>query len=319
MTINRPTIVSTALLVCAAHLAAQEPASCSGAGAAFKVSAYQCASCTVKQGRGVRTIYQFYAEPVVLEAEKGSALQPGDVIEAVNGKPITTRAGSDQFTYPQAGKSIITVRRANARVQLTATADTCEAGPVSGKSPRSATEPLIVVDGVIGADLDRVNPGDIESVEVLKGALVAALYGDRAANGVVRITTKRPVPASGEPLIIVDGVPVGNASEKEVDLAGGGRRFGFGIGCLPSCTRARAADGTEYYKFDGFPPIVGITAGGPAASNGIRVGDLITDVDGKPILEEAGALRMLRASREDTIRLTVLRDGKRIEYVLRAR
>lgn len=52
-------------------------------------------------------------------------------------------------------------------------------------------EPLILIDNVPG-DLNMVNPEDIESVSVLKDAASSAIYGARAANGVVLITTKRP-------------------------------------------------------------------------------------------------------------------------------
>lgn len=51
-------------------------------------------------------------------------------------------------------------------------------------------EPLILVDG-IEAPLDNINPRDIENVNVLKDAASAAIYGTRAANGVILITTKR--------------------------------------------------------------------------------------------------------------------------------
>jgi TonB-linked SusC/RagA family outer membrane protein len=52
-------------------------------------------------------------------------------------------------------------------------------------------EPLIVIDGVLGAPLNAVAPEDIEKVDVLKDASAAAIYGARGANGVIIITTKR--------------------------------------------------------------------------------------------------------------------------------
>lgn len=67
-------------------------------------------------------------------------------------------------------------------------------------SLRSGTTPLFVVDGFLLADnaggvannpLNFINPNDIASIEVLKDASAAALYGSRAANGVVVITTKK--------------------------------------------------------------------------------------------------------------------------------
>lgn len=51
--------------------------------------------------------------------------------------------------------------------------------------------PLIVIDGIVGGDINTLNPTDIESVSVLKDAGSAAIYGSRASNGVLLITTKK--------------------------------------------------------------------------------------------------------------------------------
>lgn len=51
--------------------------------------------------------------------------------------------------------------------------------------------PLIVIDGIPGGDMSTVAPSDIESISVLKDASSAAIYGSRAAGGVILITTKR--------------------------------------------------------------------------------------------------------------------------------
>ncbi|OLY91833.1 SusC/RagA family TonB-linked outer membrane protein [Cnuella takakiae] len=50
--------------------------------------------------------------------------------------------------------------------------------------------PLIVIDGIVGGNINTINPNDIESVSVLKDAGSAAIYGSRAANGVLLVTTK---------------------------------------------------------------------------------------------------------------------------------
>ena len=52
-------------------------------------------------------------------------------------------------------------------------------------------EPLVLVDGVLVGSLDDVNVDDIASFEIVKGASAAALYGSRAGNGVIVISTKR--------------------------------------------------------------------------------------------------------------------------------
>ena len=55
----------------------------------------------------------------------------------------------------------------------------------------SSSNPLYVVDGVVMENFDLVNPNDIESMEVLKDASAAAIYGARGVNGVIMVTTKR--------------------------------------------------------------------------------------------------------------------------------
>jgi len=52
-------------------------------------------------------------------------------------------------------------------------------------------DPLVVVDGIVGGDLNLINPNDIESISVLKDAGTASIYGSRAANGVLLITTRK--------------------------------------------------------------------------------------------------------------------------------
>ncbi|MGM0375357.1 MAG: SusC/RagA family TonB-linked outer membrane protein [Bacteroidota bacterium] len=53
------------------------------------------------------------------------------------------------------------------------------------------SSPLYIVDGVAMSDIDYLNASDIESIDVLKDAASAAIYGSRAANGVVLVTTKK--------------------------------------------------------------------------------------------------------------------------------
>ena len=97
------------------------------------------------------------------------------------------------------------------------------------------------------------------------------------------------------------------------------RRFGFALACTPSCTRTHARDGTEYWKFDGYPAVAEVRPGLPAASAGIIVGDTVTAIDGQSILTDDGALRFLRnAQTAATLRVTVRREGKEVEYVLTA-
>ncbi len=61
---------------------------------------------------------------------------------------------------------------------------------IRGAGTTGNAEPLYIVDGMAVQSIDYLNPGDIESIDVLKDAASAAIYGARAANGVVLITTK---------------------------------------------------------------------------------------------------------------------------------
>ena len=62
---------------------------------------------------------------------------------------------------------------------------------VRGIGTTGSASPLIVIDGVAGGNLNDLNPADIESIDILKDAASAAIYGARAANGVVLVTTRQ--------------------------------------------------------------------------------------------------------------------------------
>ncbi|MBC7889779.1 MAG: TonB-dependent receptor [Ferruginibacter sp.] len=102
-------------------------------------------------------------------------------------------------------------------------------GSISG-----GNEPLYVLDGfplsvnasnagngsfTTGNPLDNINPNDIESIEVLKDASAAAIYGSRASNGVVLITTKRG--QTGKPLITFNGYAGYNEAAKKLNMMNG--------------------------------------------------------------------------------------------------
>ncbi len=62
---------------------------------------------------------------------------------------------------------------------------------IRGLGTVGTSNPLYIIDGVANGDINMLNPSDIESVDVLKDAASAAIYGARAANGVILITTKQ--------------------------------------------------------------------------------------------------------------------------------
>lgn len=70
---------------------------------------------------------------------------------------------------------------------------------VRGLSTFNNSSPLVVIDGIPGRNIDDLNPADIQAVSVLKDAAAIAVYGARASNGVILVTTKKGV--SGKPEI----------------------------------------------------------------------------------------------------------------------
>ncbi|MBC7922251.1 MAG: SusC/RagA family TonB-linked outer membrane protein [Ferruginibacter sp.] len=67
----------------------------------------------------------------------------------------------------------------------------------------AAQEPFYVIDGVPGASIQLIAPNDIASIDVLKDASSTAIYGSRAANGVIIVTTRRA--KAGEPVVSYNG------------------------------------------------------------------------------------------------------------------
>lgn len=81
---------------------------------------------------------------------------------------------------------------------------------IRGISTLNNNSPLIVIDGIIGGDINNLNPSDIESISILKDAGTAAIYGSRSNNGVVLITTKKGT-LDGRPSVTYNGLAGVNA------------------------------------------------------------------------------------------------------------
>lgn len=96
---------------------------------------------------------------------------------------------------------------------------------IRGTNSNSNSNPLFIVDGMKTGDINNIDPGDIESLEVLKDAASSAIYGTEGANGVVLITTK-----SGE------------AGKGKVD-------YDFQFGSQSVKTNMKMMDATQYKQF----------------------------------------------------------------------
>jgi len=110
-----------------------------------------------------------------------------------------------------------------------------------------STQPLVVIDGVVGGSLENVDPNDIESINVLKDGSAAAIYGTRGSSGVIIVTTKRG--RAGTAVVEYNGyvtseliaktTPVMNASEYRAlsDETGLGSDFGSSTDWFKEMTR----------------------------------------------------------------------------------
>lgn len=106
------------------------------------------------------------------------------------------KIGGDQIVASSTTNIAGSLQGKAAGVQITRNSGDPNAGiniRIRGTSSiNSGGDPLIVVDGIPGAmSLNDINPNDIESIEILKDASAGAIYGSRAANGVVMVTTKK--------------------------------------------------------------------------------------------------------------------------------
>ena len=116
-------------------------------------------------------------------------------------------ANASELTVAKSGSLMSGLQGKMAGVQISGggVTGTSQKVVIRGISSVSSNNPLYIVDGVpinndrlgdnsvdFGSGAGDINPEDIESVTVLKGASATALYGSRAANGVIMITTKKP-------------------------------------------------------------------------------------------------------------------------------
>ena len=86
-------------------------------------------------------------------------------------------------------------------------------------SINSASEPLYIIDGVPYGDLNSINPNDIERIDVLKDAATAAIYGSRASNGVIIVSTKLGI--KGKIVVDFDAYTGMQSIYKKLDLLDG--------------------------------------------------------------------------------------------------
>ena len=122
----------------------------------------------------------------------------------VQRKSNLTGAISSMDSKDIEGRSIVNVEQAlqgkTAGVNLVTTSAQPGAVPtvrIRGIASNGTSDPLYVVDGLICSDISGIDPSNIESMEILKDAASAAVYGAQAGNGVILITTKKGQKGTG--------------------------------------------------------------------------------------------------------------------------
>ena len=135
------------------------------------------------------------------------------------------------------------------------------------------SSPLVVVDGVVGASLGNVDPSDIESINVLKDASAAAIYGSRGSSGVILVTTKKG--GVGKTELTYNGQFTSSSVANQIDVmspgefvAAGGRDLGSQTDWLDEVTR------------DAFSMIHNVSASGGNGKSSYRVSANLRENEG---------------------------------------
>ncbi|MDI9625840.1 MAG: SusC/RagA family TonB-linked outer membrane protein, partial [Bacteroidota bacterium] len=115
--------------------------------------------------------------------------------------------GGDQIAEMRTSTAMEALQGVTPGVQITRNHGAPGAGTkvtIRGLGTVGTADPLYIVDGVAVSNINYLNSSDIESIDVLKDAASAAIYGSRAANGVILVTTKKGK-AGAKPTISYDG------------------------------------------------------------------------------------------------------------------
>ena len=231
-----------------------------GPGARFGITGVQSASMSWRR-EGSQTIYSFQSEPVVVEVESWSVLKPGDVIQSVNGEPITTRAGAVQFGSPPSDADVvIAVRRNGERVELVA--PTCA---IAQDVPRAGTAPAFAVGGrregniAFGGSSASGRGGRVGGAG---GVGVGASAGPRTqggGGGGVAGGAQRPPARDTSATVTVETETIpakpGDLATDNFTLVVPIESYGVLLACTGGCMRMRTRDGSLYWRFAEAPVI----------------------------------------------------------------
>ncbi|HSM47541.1 MAG TPA: carboxypeptidase-like regulatory domain-containing protein, partial [Draconibacterium sp.] len=200
---------------------------------------------------GTQSSFNVVLMPDVIGLEEVVAIGYGTMKKSdLTGAVSSVKASQVENEKPQALQDMLRGNIAGLQVGFSTTAKGGGDMEIRGDNTlKAASNPLIVLDGVIyqGA-LEDINPNDIESLDVLKDASSAAVYGSRSANGVVLVTTKKG--AKGKPVINVNS-SVGMATMGTLEEVYGPYEFvSWRTKVMQSLNYYNAATNTKLYKFE---------------------------------------------------------------------
>jgi TonB-dependent starch-binding outer membrane protein SusC len=195
--------------------------------------------------------YNIALEPDVIGLEEVVAIGYGTMRRSdLTGSVASVRAEKLENEKPQSMQDLLRSNIAGLAVGFSTNAKGGGSFEIRGDNTlKAASNPLIVLDGVIyQGGMEDINPTDIESIDVLKDASSAAVYGARSANGVIIVTTKKG--KMGKPIINVNS-SVGLATMATMqDVYGPYEFVSWRTNVMKSLNYYNAATNQKLYKFE---------------------------------------------------------------------
>ena len=164
---------------------------------------YVTKSVTVPASQDKLTIYlqedtMLLDETVVVGYGTQKKVNLTGAVTAVDDKALADRVSPNLSSMLQGAVPGLSISTSSGNPGSTGTLQIRGTGSINGGNP------LVLIDGVEG-EMDRVNPNDVESISVIKDAAAAAVYGARAAFGVILITTKKGTDDDGNAVVRYSG------------------------------------------------------------------------------------------------------------------
>ncbi len=324
-------------------------------GTSVGIAALSCPQCTIRMNGGFIRV-EYGGEPTITAVIGSENLfHVGDALVAVDGALITTAVGGERLNSLPAGQPVnITVRRdgkvmnvsvvpyITARMRTLVGNDSVMVvrGADSATYWRRDSSAFRTIIPRVGEVLQRRVCADSVGNGALRirrvgcdSTLASARDSGRSLAYNFGLGTGIDSNFRGHPHVTFDTtgrrarfdtVPSNPTVEDFVRLGANARArvianqhgwLGFGLDCR-DCAPGNDAAGLRIWRFPTYPKIVAIDADGPAQAAGMLAGDVLRAIDGVSITTTAGATRFAGLRAGDKVRLTVDRNGKKVELVM---